>query len=135
MIEKRLLIPDRVRKVPPSFSWVDHRFLRHGYLDRLSPDEMLLYFFLVLVSDSRGLSFYSTRSLARHLKCTSAQIRTARSHLIEEGLIAYRQPLSQVLSLPVPLADRRRRKEDADSGPVPLGKILASLRKEMPHGS
>jgi len=28
MIEKHLLCPERVRRVPPHFSWVDHRLVR-----------------------------------------------------------------------------------------------------------
>lgn len=135
MTEKRLLIPDRVRKVPPSFSWLDHRFLRHGYLDRLSPEAMLLYFFLVLVSDARGLSFYSTRSLSRHLKLSSSQLGLARATLVQEGLIAYAPPLYQVLSLPVPLVDPKRPRTYPESGPASLGAILSSLKKEVPHES
>jgi hypothetical protein len=114
---------------------VDHRFLRHGYLDRLLPEEMLLYFFLVLVSDARGLSFYSTRSLSSHLKLSSSQLRVARATLVQEGLIAYQQPLYQVLSLPVPLADPKRQRTCPESGPTSLGVILSSLKKEVPHES
>jgi hypothetical protein len=134
MIEKRVLIPDRIRKVPPSFSWVDHRFLRLGYLDQLSPEGILLYFFLVLVSDSRGLSYYSTQTLSKHLKLSSAKLRFARTQLVQEGLVAYQPPLYQVLSLPVPLAPPLAKNPSLESGPASLGKILSSIRKEIPHG-
>ena len=134
MIEKRVLIPDRIRKVPPSFSWVDHRFLRLGYLDQLCPEEMLLYFFLALVSDHQGLSYYSTRALSKHLKLSSAKLRSARVKLIREGLIAYQPPLYQVLSLPVPLPPPPAGSPSLESGPTSLGKILLSLKKEIPHG-
>ena len=59
MIEKRILVPDRVRRPPrEGFSWIDRRFLRE-YAARLSGDAILLYFFLAAVSDQHGLSFYS----------------------------------------------------------------------------
>jgi len=134
MIEKRLLIPDRIRKVPPSFSWVDHCFLRLGYLDRLSADEMLLYFFLVLVSDQQGISYYSIQTLSKHLKLSSTKLRSARAQLIQEGLIAYQPPLYQVLSLPVPLTPPPARSPSLESGPTSLGKILSSIQKGVPHG-
>jgi len=134
MIEKRVLIPDRIRKVPPSFSWVDHRFLRLGYLDHLSPEAMLLYFFLVLVSDHQGLSYYSTRALSKHLKLSSAKLRSARAQLVQEGLIAYQPPLYQVLSLPVPLPPPLERSPSLKSGPTSLGKIFSSIKKEVSHG-
>lgn len=51
MIEKRLLVPDRVRRPPrEGFSWVDRRFL-HEYAARLSGDAVFLYLFLAAVSD------------------------------------------------------------------------------------
>jgi hypothetical protein len=127
MIEKRLLIPDRVRKVPPSFSWVDHRLLREGYLEQLSPEEMLLYFFLILVCDRHGLSFYATRSIAKILKVSPQKIRIARERLLEEGLIAYQKPLYQVLSLPA----YPPRKNPA--GPALLGDILRQLATGSPR--
>jgi hypothetical protein len=32
MITKRLLCPDRLRRVPPQFSWIDQRLVRDGHL-------------------------------------------------------------------------------------------------------
>ena len=44
-IQKRLLLPNRVRRPPhEGFSWVDRRFLQ-DYAARLSRDAILLYFF------------------------------------------------------------------------------------------
>jgi hypothetical protein len=99
-ITKRLLRADRVREVPGSFSWLDHRLIRDGHLLRLQPGEILLYFFLVLVGDHRGLSYYSLRSIARYLKVPPNEIESARTSLCHRGLIAYEAPLYQVLSLP-----------------------------------
>ena len=68
MIEKRLLVTDRVRQVPrQGFSWIDRRFLRE-YAERLTGDAIVLYFFLAAVSDKQGLSFYSDASIAARLR-------------------------------------------------------------------
>ncbi len=99
-ITKRLLRADRVRRVPRSFSWIDHRLLRDGHFLRLQPEEILLYFFLVLVGDHRGLSYYSLGSIARFLKLPHSEIDCARITLCHRGLLAYEAPLYQVLSLP-----------------------------------
>jgi hypothetical protein len=63
MIQKRLLVPQRLRRPPATgWSWVDRRFLReHG--DYLSSEALLLYFFLATVADRHGLSFYSDHVL------------------------------------------------------------------------
>ena len=46
-IQKRLLLPKRVRHPPrEGFSWVDRRFLK-DYAARLSRDAILLYFFFL----------------------------------------------------------------------------------------
>ena len=59
MINKHLLRPDRLRRIPPSFSWVDHRLVRHHYLPRADHSAWSLYLFLLTVADVQGLSFYS----------------------------------------------------------------------------
>ena len=69
-IQKRLLLPNRVR-LPPheGFSWVDRRFLQ-DYAARLSRDAILLYFFFTAVSDQQGLSFYSDATIAVRLNAS-----------------------------------------------------------------
>ena len=102
MIQKRLLVPDRVRRPPrEGFSWVDRRFLRE-YAARLSGDAILLYFFLTAVSDQQGLSFYSDTSIAVRLRLREEQVVRAREELLTQDLVAYQPPLTQVLSLPQP---------------------------------
>jgi hypothetical protein len=99
MIQKRLLVPDRVRRPPrEGFSWVDRRFLRE-YAARLPGDAILLYFFLAAVSDQHGLSFYSDSSIAVRLRLREEQVVRAREELLTQDLIAYQPPLTQVLSL------------------------------------
>jgi hypothetical protein len=100
MISKHLLRPQRLRQIPASFSWVDHRLVRHDYLPRADHSAWALYLFLVTVADAQGLSYYSDRSVGRHLKMDSLQLSAARQQLVQADLIAYQKPLYQVLALP-----------------------------------
>ena len=54
MTIKRVLCPERIRQIPPQFSWVDHRLVRERYLDRCNPPAAALYLFLVTVADVQG---------------------------------------------------------------------------------
>lgn len=100
MITKHLLRPDRLRHIPPSFSWVDHRLVRHQYLPRADHSAWTLYLFLLTVADVQGLSYYSDRAIGRHLKMDSVALSAARQQLVQADLIAYQKPLYQVLALP-----------------------------------
>lgn len=100
MINKHVLRPDRLRQIPTSFSWVDHRLVRHEHLRHRGPVAWALYLFLVTVADAEGLSYYSDASIARHLDIDPLMLSTARQHLIAADLIAYRKPIYQVLALP-----------------------------------
>ena len=100
MIKKRLLVTDRVRRVPrEGFSWIDRRFLRE-YGERLTGNAIVLYFFLAAVSDKQGLSFYSDASIAAHLRIREQTVVAAHEELLTQDLVAYQHPLTQVLSLP-----------------------------------
>jgi hypothetical protein len=106
MIEKQILVPDRVRRLPTNdWSWIDRRFLRE-FSSKLSGDAVFLYLFLVAVADKNGLSYYSDSALALRLRTTEGVICKAREDLLEFDLIAYRAPLAQVLSLPRPATER-----------------------------
>ena len=106
MIEKRLLVVDRVRRPPcEGFSWVDRRFLR-DFASRLSGDAVFLYLFLAAVSDKHGLSFYGDATLAVRLRVREAAVVAAREELVIHDLVAYQAPLTQVLSLPTPCVER-----------------------------
>ncbi len=100
MQRKRVLDPERVRKIEGSFSWIDHRFITGGFLRDLSTLEILLYLFLVAVSDRKGLSFYYDDRISSLLKIDLAALGRAREGLILRSLVAYEPPLYQVLSLP-----------------------------------
>ena len=107
MIQKQVLVPDRVRRPPATgWSWIDRRFLRER-APRLSHEAIVLYFFLAAVSDKDGLSFYGDASIAVRLRMTEAAVARARDELLAEGLVAYRAPLVQVLSLPHAIVERR----------------------------
>jgi hypothetical protein len=121
MIEKRILVPQRLRRPPATgWSWIDRRFLReHG--DHLSREAMLLYLFLAAVADRHGLSFYSDTTLASRLRLTLPALAQARDELRERDLIAYQLPLVQVLSVPSPGV---RRRSEPGQGLMMLGDIL-----------
>jgi hypothetical protein len=107
MIEKRVLVPARLRRPPATgWSWVDRRFLReHG--DHLSREAMLLYLFLAAVADRHGLSFYSDHALTSRLRLTQPALEQARQELLQRDLLALQLPLVQVLTLPTPGVQRR----------------------------
>ena len=102
MIIKRLLRPNRLREVPTSFSWVDHRLIRHRHLKTCDHRAWALYLFLVTAGDAQGLSYYSEAALGQQLKLDRLQLTAARQQLELAGLIAYQKPLYQVLALPEP---------------------------------
>ena len=100
MITKTPLDQDRVRKIAGSLAFVEHRFLRRGFFSVLTHHEILLYVFLVLVSDRNGLSYYSYDKICILLKITLDDYIIARDGLIGKDLIAFNGHLFQVLSLP-----------------------------------
>ena len=102
MVLKRLLCPERVRKIPKQFSWLDHRLVRDHYIDRCSHPAAALYLFLVTVADAQGLSYYADGSVAPMLSLRPEQVAAAREDLLRAGLIAYEAPLYQVLALDAP---------------------------------
>ena len=85
--------------MPEGFGWIDHRLVREGHLQRADANAGALYLILVTVGDERGLSYYSEPSLARLLGLNGEAIRAARGRLVLADLIAYEEPLYQVLGL------------------------------------
>jgi hypothetical protein len=129
---KRLLFPNRVRKIESSFGWIDHRFVTGGFLDDLSMIEILLYFFLVAVSDRDGLSFYHDDRIASVLKIDLPALGKAREGLLRRSLIAYESPLYQVLSLPpkpIPLPSKEEKeRQEQDVAHYHFKKIREMLQ-------
>jgi hypothetical protein len=120
MIRKRVLRPDRVRQVPPQFSWIDQRLVRDGYIGQCNNQALALYLLLVTVADAQGLSYYGDATISRLLSVSPQQLEQARRDLIGVGLIAYQPPLYQVLSLDTPSPPR-------SPGVQPLQAVLSRL--------
>lgn len=99
MVAKRILCPQRLRRVPRQFSWLDQRLVREGRIRGIDHHALALYLFLVTVSDADGLSYYSDASLGHYLGFDPLAAEQARAQLCAAGLIAYASPLYQVLSL------------------------------------
>jgi hypothetical protein len=108
-VSKRILDGRHVRQIREGFSWIDRRFVREEWIDRLSLEESALYFFLVAVADKAGLSFYSDGRIATTLKLDRDRLAGARARLGELGLVAWEHPLYQVLELPASVAEGLRR--------------------------
>lgn len=100
MINKKIIEPNRVRHIDGGFSFIPHRFMTDGFLPSLEQKEILLYFFLVLVSDRYGLSFYSYDAICSLLQLTLDECNDATDGLIEKDLIAFDGKIYQVLDLP-----------------------------------
>jgi hypothetical protein len=129
MIQKRILVPARLRHLPATgWSWVDRRFVRE-YMDHLSREAVLLYFFLSAVADQHGVSFYGDGTLATLLRMTLPALIQARNELLAHDLIAHETRWTQVLSVPSP--DERRRCEPG-GGLMQLGEILRRAAA-LPH--
>ena len=116
-MKKRVLNPERLRKVPSQFSWIDHRLVQEHYFLRCDHSAWTLYLFLTSVADVEGLSYYSDASLMRRLKMDPVQLSASRQQLIQSGLIAYENPLYQVLSLEPVVSTPR-------SGQISVGELL-----------
>ena len=123
MIKKHILNDQRVRCIDGGFSFIPHRFLTDGFLSALAPNQLLLYFFLVLAGDRYGLSFYSYDSICSLLQMTVDQYLQARRGLIEKDLIDFDGTIFQVLDLPlVPNLDTRS---------LQLKQLIQSVAKEV----
>lgn len=86
-----VLVPERLRRIPRSFAWIDHRLRSEGLLRRLRPEEIALYLFLVLAADKHGLSCWRLDRIEREMPCLDrSRLHTARERLVALGLIAYR---------------------------------------------
>jgi hypothetical protein len=101
-MQKQLIDHERVRHTPTQFSWVDHRLVRGNYLLRASAPAWALYLVLVTVGDEHGLSYYAPRTLARLLSLSEDGVAEARRQLVAAGVLAYAEPLYQVLGLATP---------------------------------
>jgi hypothetical protein len=120
MVKKKILNPDRIRRITAGFSFIPHRFLGDGFLSSLQQKELLLYLFLVIVSDRHGLSFYSYDAICSLLQLELDQYIAARDALIDKDLIVFDGTVFQVLDLPA--------KPVLSARPKPIGFALTNNR-------
>ena len=106
------LVSNRVRKIQGSFAFIEHRFLRDGFWASLSHEELLLYFFLVLVAGRDGLSFYPYDKICSQLVIGVDSYIQARDTLIDKDLLAFDGTFFQVLSLPTEVVRSRHLLQD-----------------------
>jgi len=110
---KKILRYDRIRKIDGGFSYIPQRFMTLGFLESLSQKELLLYLFLVIVSDRNGLSYYSYDRICTTLEMDIEDYIEARNSLIKKDLLAFDGTVFQVLELPATALARTARKADA----------------------
>jgi len=116
---------DRIRTIPEQFSWVDHRLVRDRHIELLSHEAAALYLFLVTVADCQGLSYYSDASVCKRLTMDTATLAAARICLAKAGLVVYKKPLYQVLSLGGRTVDLKKRRETGE--PIAIAEIFKGL--------
>jgi len=134
---KRVLQPQRLRRVPEQFSWIDHALVQRRLIDRCDARAAALYLFLVTVADAQGLSYYGSCSLMQRLHLSAAELGAARQQLIELELVAYQAPLHQVLAIaggpvaprtaPTPPTTTSAPAARDAGGPVSLAQLLGPL--------
>ena len=122
------LQPDRLRTLERPFGWIPFRMLTSGRLQQLSRNAKLLYFFLCLVADARGISFYGDVRLGQLLALAPPELRHARGELCRRDLLAFDGRVYQLLSLP---SEAPRPESPSRHGePQPAGPILRRLARE-----
>ncbi len=124
MVKKQLLNTGRTRKIEGSFAFIEHRFLRRGFWATLSHHELLLYFFLILVADRQGISYYSYDHICRATGLLLEEYLQARDALIDKDLLVFDGFLFQVLSLPESPAAMM------DNSEEPMHPAVQTLRKK-----
>lgn len=119
--------------MPRQFSWIDHRLVREGHIKGHSPGALALYLFLCTVADRQGLSYYSAARIGELLGFAAADLRQARAELEAAGLVAYRRPFYQVLSLePEVFALPPSPLENRGGQPGSVAEILRSMMEVKP---
>lgn len=124
--------------MPPQFSWIDQRLIRDGHIRGRTTGALALYLFLCTVADAQGISYYCDGSVCELLGLDCPGLGAARRELMDTGLVAYRRPFYQVLSL------EAHKRQGGDSPPVKpppsertgevqsFGQILRSMMEGRP---
>ena len=128
---RKALVPQRVRAISGSFAAIEHRFLRHGFWATLGHHELLLYFFLILVADRQGLSFYSYDKICSLLVISVDDYILARDSLIDKDLLAFDGTFFQVLSLPSEPVRHRRLLQSKDEATEDQATIYRLMKQDL----
>ncbi len=132
----KILNSERLRTNEGSFGYIPHRFLRGGFFERCTLEELCVYLFLVLVADKYGVSFYTSKKTSRLCSLSLTGIKRAYDGLIMKDLIETDGYYTQVLSLPANPADAKVKRitTDASGGRgrlVPLSEVINSFVKGL----
>ena len=127
MIEKKIIDPERVRRIDGGFTFIPHRFLKDGFLAALNQKELLLYLFLVLASDRHGLSYYAYDKICSMLHFSVEDYIQARNNLLKKDLIAFDGTLYQVLHLPSKPSSNHNENKEA------IARLVNKAFKEIDH--
>ena len=135
-MSKKLLKSDRVRKIKGSFAFVEHRFLRDGFFENLTHNELLLYFFLTIVSNKNGVSWYGYDKICSILRWMLEEYLDARDGLINKDLVAFDGYVFQVLDLPdKPVAEKAQSRKTQDDivkvDPAAIRNLIQSVGKRI----
>ncbi len=128
MVSKVPIVAQRIRKVPRHFSWIDHRLVRDRHIENCSHAAAALYLFLVTGGDAKGLSYYGDKSIINYLSMDQNTLNDARASLICIGLIAWQEPLYQVLALDRPKGEKPAPRSNMDNA-LCLGDIFKMARQ------
>ena len=120
------ILKHRIRKVPEQFSWIDHRLVRDRHIEKLTHPAAALYLFLVTVGDVEGLSYYGDKAVMKRLGMDQRMLQNARTNLVQNDMIAWQEPLYQVLSLDISHTAAKR----SMAQPLSLGSILKKAKEE-----
>ena len=133
------LRPDRLRRMERPFGWIPFRVLSSGLLGQLSPPAKLLFFFLCLVADRDGVSFYGPRRITAVLGLEPSQLVDAVGELRHADVLAFDGQVYQLLSLPpwlgqapcrMPPAKGAEPEPAARGGPQLIGQLIGKLTGE-----
>lgn len=100
-------LPDRLWSPPQQFARLDRRLLLAGLLDRVPHETLVVYVFLCLAADERGVSWYRRDTISKRTGLSWSAISAAIDRLLALGWIGFRpwqcggvDGVYQVLDLP-----------------------------------
>lgn len=126
------IMPEQIRNIRHStFGWIDHNFLHHGFLQALSQHELLLYFFLILVADRNGVSFYDYQRICQYLNLELDDYIQARDGLCNRSLITQHNGVFQVLPLPKPVKTAQESNRPPDRSSAGDAQSLRAIFQQL----